>query len=126
MAVMNRPAIDVLYHLLRSEGRFDYADEAVCQNEIEHFLRSKKVTFCRGYALSGSDICDFYFPKSKIVMEVKAGKSWGKRRVYRQCERYCQHDAVNGLVLATGSIQGMPISICNKPIRVYQLGIGFL
>lgn len=123
---MNKPAIDVLYDLLLKEGRFDYVDETICQNEIEHFLRFKKIMFCREHELTGSGICDFYFPTSKLVLEVKAGKNWSKRRVYRQCERYCQHESVNGLVLATGSIQGMPTSICDKPIRVYQLGIGFL
>lgn len=123
---MNSSPIDTLHRLLLSDGRFDYSDEMICQNAIAQFLDSKSISFLREYELAGSGVCDFYFPNSRIVLEVKAGKGWSKRGVYRQCERYCQHEDVSGLVLATGKIQGMPETISNKPIRVYQLGLGFL
>ncbi len=126
MAVMaTAHPIDILIRLL-GEGRFDYSDESECQRQIAVFLTERGVTFTKEHDLGGAGICDFYFTKSRIVLEVKAGKQWNKREVYRQCERYCRHDEVQGLVLATGRIQGMPPTICGKPVRVYQLGLGFL
>lgn len=117
--------IDILTRLL-GEGRFDYSDEAECQRQIAAFLVERRVGFMKEHDLGKSGICDFYFERSRLVLEVKAGKQWNKREVYRQCERYCRHEDVQGLVLATGRIQGMPTSIFGKPIRVYQLGLGFL
>lgn len=117
--------IDILTRLL-GEGRFDYSDETECQRQIAAFLTERGVAFVKEHDLGEAGICDFYFVKSKLVLEVKAGKQWNKRGVYRQCERYCSHQDVQGLVLATGRIQGLPSNICGKPVRVYQLGLGFL
>lgn len=126
MATMsNTRPIEVLIRLL-GEGRFDYSDENFCQQQIAEFLSERQVAFTKEYDLGAAGICDFYFKKSGLVLEVKAGKKWNKKEVYRQCERYCRHDSVLGLVLATGRIQGMPSSIHGKPVGVYQLGLGFL
>ena len=126
MCAANSAALDALCSLLEREGRFDYSDEKICQNQIEEFLNRKGITFLREHELPGAGITDFYFPNSRLVLEVKAGKGWSKRGVYRQCERYCGHPDVQGLLLATGKIQGMPESINGRPVRIYQLGIGFL
>lgn len=119
-------ALDALHLLLIKNGRFDYSDEKICQNQIEVFLSSHNINFIREFSIPQVGVTDFYFPRSKIVLEVKAGKSWSKRGVFRQCERYCSHPEVHGLILATGKIQGLPPVINGKPIRIYQLGLGFL
>lgn len=119
-------ALEVLHSLLIQKGRFDYSDEKICQNQIESFLISNRISFFREYSIADVGITDFYFPKSKIVLEVKAGKAWSKRGVFRQCERYCSHPEVHGLILATGKIQGLPPIIFGKPVLIYQLGLGFL
>lgn len=108
-------------------GRFDYADEKVCQRQMEKFLSEKGIKFIREHNLRGDHgIVDFYFPTSGVALEAKAFKGWSKKRVYRQCERYCLSDEVNGLILATGKSQGLPAEIHGKPTTVYQLGRGFL
>lgn len=118
--------LSVLIRLLRTRA-FDYADEKTCQVQMEQFLREKGLCFIREYDFGGGvGICDFFFPRSGIVLEAKAYKTWSKRQVYRQCERYCGHPMVSGLLLATGKAQGLPAAICGKPSRVYQLGLGAL
>ncbi len=118
--------LSLLIRLLRTRS-FDYADEKVCQVQMDEFLRAKGLSFLREHDFGGGvGICDFFFPRSGIVLEAKAFKSWSKRQVYRQCERYCGHSEVSGLLLATGKAQGLPDAICGKPARVYQLGLGAL
>ncbi|MEG3764941.1 hypothetical protein [Alteromonas sp. 14N.309.X.WAT.G.H12] len=116
--------IHALMELLR-RGKFDYADEKICQSQIETFLRENRVSFIREYNV-GNGIIDFFFPRTGIAMEVKASKTWSKVKVYRQCERYCEHEQVKGLVLASGKAQGLPLEIKNKPVRVFQLGVNLL
>jgi len=132
MALVPEPAagteqvLSILIRLLYGR-RFDYVDEKVCQVQIENLLKEKQLTFIREHDFGGRvGICDFFFPRSGIVLEAKAFKSCSKREVYRQCERYCGHPDVKGLLLATGKAQGLPATICGKPTRVYQLGLGAL
>lgn len=106
--------------------RLVYADEKVCQDQIEAILFAKGIDYRREYRLGDAGICDFYFPNSRIVLEAKAFKSWSKLKVYRQCERYCRRPEVAGLLLATGKAQGLPTVIAEKPVRVHQLGLGAL
>ncbi|MFA0809303.1 hypothetical protein [Microbulbifer epialgicus] len=126
MPVVKATALDALYGLFLREGRFDYSDELICQNQIEKFLTARDIKYFREHSLSGAEVTDFYFPNSKLVLEVKAGKNWSKRRVYRQVERYCAHPDVEGLLLATGKVQGLPEAINGCPVRIYQMGLGFL
>lgn len=116
--------IDAIVELLR-RGRFDYADEKICQSQIASQFLKVGVVFEKEFAFENGT-ADFFFPRSGIVLEVKASRHWNKTQVYRQCERYCENDIVKGLVLATGKAQGLPQKIYGKPIRVYQLGIGQL
>jgi len=118
--------IGVLMRLLRTRA-FNYADEKVCQAEMEAFLTEKGIAYLREHNFGeGVGVCDFFLPRSGIVLEAKAFKTWSKRQVYRQCERYCGRPEVTGLLLATGKAQGLPDTICGKPTRVYQLGLGAL
>jgi len=116
--------IDAMIELLKG-GRFDYADEKICQIQIESYFNHCGVTFCREYQLENG-IPDFFFPRSGLVLEIKASKQWSKMQVYRQCENYCKSSEVTGLVLATGKAQGLPPEINGKPVRIYNLGIGLL
>lgn len=103
----------------------DYQEESAAQRQIEEYLTGSGAEFEREYRLDDG-IIDFYFPRSKIGLEVKALKSWNKKEVYRQCERYLQSDDLSGLVLATGRAQGMPAEVLGKPVVVYQLSRGSL
>lgn len=115
----------LLQSLLLS-GRFDCQDETRCQDQVAILLECHGVPFEREYRLSSQDIIDFYLPRSGLGIEVKVFKRWSKRAVYRQVERYCGHDQVKGLLLATAKAQGLPIAIAGKPVRVHQLGLSAL
>ena len=116
--------IDAIVEILK-RGRFDYADEKICQSQIENHLLQCGVEFIREYVFANG-IADFFFPNSGLVLEIKGSSQWSKTRVFRQCERYCENKEVTGLVLATGKAQGLPGSINGKPVRIYQLGISNL
>lgn len=112
-------------HGLLSTGRFDYADEQTCQQQIATFLARHNVPFQREFKL-GSRYIDFYFPRSKLGLEIKASKQLSRRAVYRQCKAYCEFEELSGLLLATGRYQGLPSEIEGKPTKVLQLGVAFL
>ncbi len=119
-------AMELLVRVL-SRKSFNYIDEKRCQIEMAQLFESLSLNGIREHNFGkGVGVCDFFFPQSGIVVEAKAFKSWSKRQVYRQCQRYCQQDDVKGLILATGKAQGLPPEINGKPVRVYQLGLGSL
>lgn len=116
----------ILMRVLQTRS-FNYADEKLCQIEIEQLLQDKGITYLREHNFGdGVGVCDFLLPRSGIVLEAKAFKTWSKKEVFRQCERYCSRSEVNGLLLATGKAQGLPDTIGGKPARVYLLGLGAL
>lgn len=117
-------ALEALIEILKL-GRFDYSDEKICQEQIGNHLSKYGVQFVREFRLKYG-IVDFFFPRSGLVMEVKASSQWSKTQVFRQCERYCESTEVTGLLLATGKVQGLPKTINGKPARIYQLGLGLL
>jgi hypothetical protein len=120
-----KDAISLLLSLL-DQVSIDYNQESVAQRQIGDHLDRLGVEYYKEYRLSCGGIIDFYFPKSKLGLEVKASKSWSKKSVFRQCERYLLNAAISGLVLATGRAQGMPSEIAGKPVVVYQLSRGSL
>jgi hypothetical protein len=111
-----------LYNLsvLISRGRYRLGDEKACQEDMANFLIAQGVPFYREHQLSDG-IVDFYLPRSRIGIEVKVSKQWGKMDVYRQCERYCEDPSVDALLLATASAQRLPELINQKPARVLLL-----
>lgn len=111
--------INSLITLLKS-GQFTLIDEKLCQDDIQDLLDKYNVPYKREYNL-GTGIVDFYLTRSRIAIEVKAIKKWQKLEVYRQCERYCQSEEVDGLLLATGASLTLPDSINDKPTMVYHL-----
>lgn len=54
-----------------------------------------------------------------IGIEVKLKQ--GKRKIFKQVERYCAFDDVKSLILVTNTSIGMPKQINGKDIYVFQL-----
>lgn len=104
-------------------GKYSLSDETAAQDDIENVLINHGIAYEREKALSESDIVDFFLPETGIAIEVKAAKDWSKTRVYSQCERYCKHDSVKGIVLATAKMQGLPKFIAGKPAKVFQMSL---
>ena len=76
----------------------------------------------REVRLAPGDIVDFMI--GGVAIEVKIGGR--KRSIYDQCERYCEHERVEALVLATSVAMGFPPEIKGKPCYVASLGRGWL
>lgn len=103
--------------------RFDLGDEKALQAEIASVLTELSVNFHREVRLAPGDIVDFMLPGGTAV-EVKITAP--KRAIYRQCKRYCDHDAVRALVLVTATAIGFPEEINGKPCWVASLGRAWL
>ncbi|MDC5753585.1 SNF2-related protein [Vibrio europaeus] len=104
-------------------GKYSLSDEMIAQDDIEKVLIKHGVEYEREKHMNESDIVDFFLPATGVVIEVKAAKDWSKTRVHAQCERYCQHDSVKGIVLATAKMQGLPKFIAGKPTKVFQMSL---
>lgn len=102
--------------------RLPLSDEKALQAALEpHLLRHCGLTL-REHHLGDRDIIDFLVEDVGLEIKIK-----GQRRaIYRQCERYCRHDTVQALVLATNAAMGMPATIAGKPVFVASLGRGWL
>jgi hypothetical protein len=79
--------------------------------------------------LGDGDIVDFLvitevMPLSGVAIEVKIKGS--RRAIYRQIERYCRHDAVEEIVLATNVPMSLPATIGGKSAYVANLSRGWL
>lgn len=103
--------------------RWPLSGEKALQEEIATALAACGEQFSREVRLSGDDIIDFMLPGG-IGIEVKI--SGQRRAVYRQCERYCGHEAVRSLVLVTAVSMGFPPEINGKPCYVASLSRGWL
>jgi hypothetical protein len=55
-----------------------------------------------------------------VAIEVKIGGS--RRAIYRQLERYCLHERVGGIILATNVAMTLPVDINHKPTAIAHLG----
>lgn len=106
-----------------SSHRFSLSNEKELQKDIADVLMSLGVEFQREFRLSSEDIVDFMF-KEGFVAEIKIKAS--KRSIYRQCKRYCSHEAVTGLVLVTATALGFPEEIDGKPCWIASLGRAWL
>lgn len=72
--------------------------------------------------LGDGDVIDFMIGGIGLEVKIK-----GQRRaIFRQCERYCGHDRVVTLVLATNAAMGLPAWIDGKPVHVASLARGWM
>lgn len=97
--------------------------ETVLQREMSALFDREGIVHKREVRLSGADVVDFMFPAG-VAMEVKIKAQ--KRAIYRQCERYCLHASVRGLILATATATGFPQTVAGKPCWVVSLGSAWL
>lgn len=99
--------------------RLPLRDEKEAQAVLEGQLREAGFDFVREHRLSPGNIVDFYFPATKVGLEVKLKAP--KREIFRQIKRYCEHDEVEGLILASGTFMGLPGDIGGKPVWFVSL-----
>lgn len=118
-------------HRALESHRFTLANEEQCKIQMADVLTKHSFEFAREYALDKFNRLDFYLPmsgfihpSSGIAIEVKLKES--KKKIYRQCERYCKFDQVKGLLLVTNTTMGFPAEIHGKPCALLRLGMGWL
>ena len=99
------------------------SNEIAVQEKISELLSSHGVKHKREVVLGPGDRPDFML-EDGIVIEVKLKA--GKRAIYRQCARYCEYDAVKGLILVSATAMGFPEEINGKSTWVASLGGGWL
>ncbi len=100
--------------------RWPLSDEKRLQEAISGEMERSHMEHRREVRLNGADIIDFMV--GDIGIEVKIGGS--KRAIFRQCERYAEHESVSAIVIATAKAMGVPPEVNGKPILVALLGMG--
>lgn len=115
---------------LLTRHRLTLSDEKKLQEEIAVVLSDDGMLFRREHRLAPGDIVDFFvlyqtevaFEGCAIEVKIKGNR----RDIFRQCERYCRHDDVCELVLATNVPMGLPADIMGVPVALAALGRGWL
>lgn len=116
------PDISAVVSLLHSR-RFPLTNEKVTQEAIAVALRDAGFAFERERRLGDLGLIDFLV--EGIGIEVKLRHSGGSRRaIFRQCQRYAEHEDVRELIVATNMALGLPD--LGKPARVVSLGTAWL
>lgn len=117
--------IELLLDFLQHQ-RLDAAREKRAQSQLNDALLEGGWSFEREYRLSERDIVDFMVVVGdcRIALELKARSQ--RKRIFRQLERYAQHENVNALVLLTGTAMSLPETIKGKPAYLSSLGAGWL
>ena len=107
--------------LLRGK-RLRLDNEKLLQAQVAEVLAVGNIDAVREVRLAPGDVIDLLAGEVGIEIKIK-----GQRRaIYRQCERYCGHEAIEALILITNAAMGMPASINGKPVFVVSLGTGWL
>jgi hypothetical protein len=102
--------------------RWPLSDEKRLQEAVADELTANGFEFEREVTLARGDVIDFMVGNIGMELKIK-----GQRRaIYRQCERYCLHERVQGLVLASAVAMGVPAFVNCKPLLVAHLGVGGL
>lgn len=102
--------------------RLSLASEKLTQADLAREFYEAGIVAEREVNLGDGDIIDFLIGDIGVELKLK-----GQRRaIFRQCERYCQHDRISALVLATNAAMGMPLAINGKPVHVVYLGMAWL
>lgn len=104
--------------------RIDLSSEKAAQADIEKALTAAGVVHRREVRLSTADVPDFLLADGAVI-EVKV-KGARKTDIFRQLQRYADHDAVSALLLVTNITMGLPPEINSKPVFFASLGRGWL
>ena len=113
-------AADII-HLIQTR-RLPLSAEKPLQAALAREFELAGIVAAREVDLGGGDMIDFMIGGIGLEVKIK-----GQRRaIYRQCERYCGHDRVVTLVLATNAAMGLPAWIGGKPVHIASLSRGWL
>ena len=110
---------------LLSGQRFDLQDEKKLQWQLSNLFAGSGISFKREHHIDGDNIIDFFI-EGGIGIEVKIRTNYGKKAIFKQCERYLQFDSIQSLVLVTSRSMGFPEEINGKPCHVINISKAWL
>lgn len=105
-----------------SRARFDLSSEKAVQAGIESVLVEAfgHAAVEREIRLSPRDRIDLLlFGRVGLEVKVKGARKMG---VWKQLNRYAEHDRIAELLLVTGLSMGLPAEIGGKPVYYLSLG----
>lgn len=107
---------------LLSKYQFSLSFEKDLQGQIDYVLRQNGFLFQKEYSFDKLSRIDFFGDGIGIEVKIKGTA----KNIYRQCERYCQFDSLDVLILVTNRSMGFPPTLCGKPCYVLNLGRSWL
>lgn len=110
-----------LIKILSSE-RIPVQNEKETQSAIEKILLEKFVPYAKEYKLDEKNIPDFFITGIAVEVKIKGNA----RKIYKQCERYCQFEQVSELLLITNRSMGFPEDINGIPCYVFNISKAWL
>ncbi len=123
-AVRASPKATVVCGFIQA-GQFDLTDEKACQAQMYDWLSARlALDIAREHRLGPADIPDFLIDGRIVVECKKIGAN--KRATFRQLQRYAKYPQVEALILATGTVMGLPPTIEGKPAYLVNLGRAWL
>ena len=108
---------------LLSHYRLPLTVEKETQAAIERIFIDNNIPHNREYYLDKENIVDFFISNG-VAIEIKI--KGNAKKIYKQCERYCQFEQVKLLILITNRSMGFPKEINNKPCYFLKLGEAWL
>lgn len=124
------PAVkpDDVQDLLRflSRQRLKTSDEKTAQADLADLLEDAGYEFEREKRLSDKDIPDFVVKLGAQLVVIELKIKAQRKSIYRQLERYAQHDDISALILYTATAMHLPEKINEKPAFVASMGAGWL
>lgn len=110
-----------ILHILL-QNRFPLTKEKETQAAIEKVFLNNGISYEREYLLDKENIPDFFINGIAIEVKIKGNA----KKIYKQCERYCQFSEVKILILVTNRSMGFPKEINSKPCYFLNLGKAWL
>lgn len=114
-------AFDAIVGVLRPL-RLSLSDELRLHAQMAEAFDTAGLPYEREVRLSSRDRIDFMF--GTVGVEVKINGS--KREIYRQLERYAEHDRITALLLVINVPMGLPPTINGKPVALHSLARAWL
>jgi len=107
---------------LLSTKRFIITDEKELQKSIEDVFKASGAQYKREFILDQKNRPDFFIDGIAIEIKIKGNA----KKIYKQCERYCQFNNVKSLLLITNRSMGFPEQINGKDCYIMNLGKSWL
>ncbi|MBY6055349.1 hypothetical protein [Leisingera daeponensis] len=105
--------------------RVNVTSESSAHDGVEAGLRAAGFHVEREVRLSPRDRVDLMI--GPVAVEVKVKKSQGRRQIFKQLQRYAEHERVGALVLAAAASWPRSMTeVDGKPLRLASLSQGWL